>query len=154
MKKLTLSLLMLCAVFAAGAGAGRGQSALTPVISPPAWIQGEWHNSTESDSRRFEWFTFTTHGITLSEGMPLKKVVDFSRRYRGYRVKQTAGEKTYRVEFSKGKDSLVYEFRLCEAGACVGSLGDGLIYSVTRNERFVRGNTASLPGLLFRREGR
>jgi hypothetical protein len=149
--KLCLLLVVLCAAAGTDVGVARGQSASETMLNPPDWILGEWHNSAESDTRRWEQFTFTPHEITLTEGLPVKKVVDFSRKYKGYRLKETIEARTYRVELYKGKTSFVYEFKRGEADAYTAYLKDGLTYSVTRNKRVVRPHFTSIQGVLFRR---
>jgi hypothetical protein len=148
-----LMLVVLCAAASPDAGVARGQSASEALLNPPDWILGEWHNSAESDSRRWEQFTFTPHGIILTEGFPVKKVVVFGRQYRGYRVKETVGARTYRVELYRGKTSFVYEFKLVETDAYTAFMKGGLTYSVTRNNRVVRpyDPSPSSQDVLFRR---
>lgn len=148
-RKLWMMLIVLCA--AATAGLAQGQTASEGFLNPPDWIQGGWRNMAESDTRRKEMFSFTPHGITLTEGLvPVKKVVDFSREYEGYRVKETVEAtveaKTYRVEFYRSEDSFVYEFKLCEVGACK----TGMTYSITRNNRVVRSHITSIQHVLFK----
>lgn len=99
-------LMVLCAAAGTDAGIARGQAASEALLSPPDWIQGEWHNSAESNTRNWEQIAFTPHGVTLTKGLPVNRVVDSSRSYKDYGVKETVGAKTYQVEFTRaGKAS-------------------------------------------------
>ena len=62
-------------------------------------------------------------------------------------MRETVETKTYQVEFYRGKESFVYEFKLCEVDACK----NGLTYSITRNKRVVRSHVTSIQAVLFRR---
>jgi hypothetical protein len=80
----------------------------------PKWIKGTWHNSYESNTENFESWTFSHDSIFVVKGLLLKKSDKkcLNNDYSGYEMVEQSNDSLYRVDFSKGKETIVYEFRL------------------------------------------
>lgn len=152
MMKLCLNLLLLCMVVTTGANAARSQQASKALLNPPGWILGSWSNLAESNLDRLETFAFTADEISFTKGMLDKsKVVNFSSKFKGYKVKETVEPKTYRVEVHTDEDEFIYEFKLCEMDACKAFSGkEALTYSIIKNGKIIRTHMTSVQLVLFR----
>jgi hypothetical protein len=151
MMKLCLNLLALCAVMTGSANVGLSQHAPKALLNPPSWILGRWNNSAVSNLNDSETFTFTAGDISLEKGFDKIKAVNFSRKFKDYKVKETIEPKLYRVEFYKGKAELVYEFRVCETAAVKTFSGQAaLTYSIIKNKKVLRAHETSINLVLFR----
>jgi hypothetical protein len=130
----------------------RNQYVVTNLLNPPSWILGTWNNSRESNSDRFETFKFSTDDILFSRGLlDTSTIVNFHSKYEDYAVKEIIEPGLYRIEFSKGKNEIVFEFKLCELEHCkTPSTSGALTYSIIRNGRVVRAHETSIQHVLFR----
>ena len=79
----------------------------------PSWINGTWHNSLVSDTRKFVFWTFANDSIYIENGLHLKKSERkcLSQDYVGYRIAEYSDDSLYRVSFLKGFERAVYEFK-------------------------------------------
>jgi len=79
----------------------------------PSWINGTWHNSFESDTRKFVFWTFANDSIYIENGLHLKKSERkcLAQDYVGYIIAEYSDDKLYRVSFLKGFERAVYEFK-------------------------------------------
>ncbi len=80
----------------------------------PKWIKGTWHNSFESNSENFVFWTFYHDSVFIDKGLSMKGSDRrcLNKDYFGYKVVEQSNDSLYRVNFSKGKEIVVYEFRL------------------------------------------
>lgn len=82
----------------------------------PSWINGTWHsshNSFESDTRKFVFWTFANDSIYIEHGLHLNKSERkcLDQDYVGYRIAEYSNDSLYRVSFLKGFETAVYEFK-------------------------------------------
>lgn len=80
----------------------------------PKWIKGTWHNSYESNTENFVFWTFSHDSIFIDKGLLLKKSDRkcLNKDYSGYKMVEQSNDSLYRVDFSKGNETIIYEFRL------------------------------------------
>lgn len=135
--KVALNLLILCVVIIGGADLARSQTPSKALINPPGWILAEWTNMLESNANEIETITFAPGEINFSKGIADKrKVLNLSSKFKNYQTKETVEPKTYRVEFLRGENVFVYEFKLNDASP--GFSGrEVLTYSITKNQKVV-----------------
>lgn len=96
-----------------------------------SWINGTWENSLISDLRLTEIWTFDRDSIYVEKGMQgarIKKCL--SNDYPGYKQSQTTEGQLHHVTFSKGNDTVVYEFKQRDADFAGKPV---LTYSLTIN---------------------
>lgn len=79
----------------------------------PKWIKGTWHNSYESNTENFIFWTFSQDSIFIDKGPLLKKSARkcLNTEYSGYKIAEHSNDSLYRVDFSKGLETIVYEFK-------------------------------------------
>lgn len=84
-------------------------------MSLPKWILGGWHNSYESNTDRFVFWTFIHDSIFINKGLidfKNPKVESLNKMYNGYNIKPKSNDSVYRIEFSKPQNITIYEFKL------------------------------------------
>ncbi len=96
-------------------------SGLTPISSTygqditfPEWIEGTWHNSAESNTNNFEYWTFSNDKIYLTKGLPINKSnrVNLNDKYSEYKISIESNDSLCGVNFIKGNEIIFYEFKL------------------------------------------
>jgi hypothetical protein len=108
----------------------------------PKWIKGTWHNSYESNTDNFVFWTFSHDSIFIDKGLLLKKSDRkcLNTDYSGYKIAEHSNDSLYRVDFSKGLETIVYEFKLKKI---YYSEKPVLTYSVTINGVLKREHSTS-----------
>ena len=102
----------------------------------PSWINGTWHNSLESNTQRFVFWTFAKDSIFIENGLHLNKRERkcLAQDYAGYKIAEFSDDNMYRVTFSKGNETVVYEFKLIKDDEYGKSIGKPFFtYSLTIN---------------------
>jgi hypothetical protein len=80
----------------------------------PDWIKGTWNNSYESNTKNFEYWTFSNDSIYVNKGFPINKSnrTCFNEIYSDFKIKTETSESLFRLSFIKDKNLVTYEFRL------------------------------------------
>jgi len=101
-------------------------------ISFPEWIQGTWNNSYESNTNNFIFWTFLNDSIIIDRGLLLKKSDReiLNEKYSGYKTTNESNDSTYRINFFKGNENIIYEFKRQKVSYSDKSV---LTYSLTIN---------------------
>jgi hypothetical protein len=81
-------------------------------VTAPNWIIGTWHNLMESSTNNFVFWTFSHDSIFIDNGLNLNEGKCLNIDYAGYTKSEFLGDSLYQVNFSKGNQAIVYEFRL------------------------------------------
>ena len=100
-------------------------------LKNPSWINGSWQNSMTSDLRKSLTWTFDHDSIFIESGLPKSRIKKYlSLDYPGYKQTQFSDDRLYQVTFSRGNDTVVYEFKI----VIDRSLSKpALVYSLTIN---------------------
>ncbi len=108
----------------------------------PKWIKGTWYNSYESNTKNFVFWTFSHDSIFIDKGLLLKKNDRkcLNTDYSGYKLAEQSNDSLYRVDFSKGLETIVYEFKLKKVDYSKKPI---LTYSLTINGVLKRENSTS-----------
>lgn len=153
MKRLLINFLFLLCVFGVSVSIISAQSNEETTLKPPEWILGSWNNSANSDTRRFETFTFTKNEINVYRGFVKNaESLYLSEKFEGYKIKQTVESSLFRVEFSKDDKEYIYEFKLCETDTCKSFSRKALTYSISENGKIIAEHSESINLVLFKRE--
>jgi len=81
-------------------------------VTSPNWIIGTWHNLLESSSNNFIFWTFSNDSIFIDNGLNFSERKCLNKDYAGYTKSEFSGDSLYQVNFSKGNQAIVYEFKL------------------------------------------
>jgi hypothetical protein len=80
----------------------------------PKWIEGTWHNTAESDTENFVFWTFAHDSVCIDKGL-LLKISDrkcLNKDYAGYKITEYSNDRQYQVTFLKDNETIFYEFKL------------------------------------------
>lgn len=82
--------------------------------STPNWINGTWHNLLESNTNNFVFWTFSHDSIFIDNGLNLNERarICLNKKHAGYKKTEFLGDSLYQVNFTKGNQAFVYEFKL------------------------------------------
>lgn len=80
----------------------------------PKWIEGTWNNSYESDMNNFEYWTFNNDSIFIEKGFPSKisNKTCLNSKYSKYKTHIVSNDSLFRLNFTKDKEIVIYEFKL------------------------------------------
>lgn len=81
-------------------------------VKAPSWIVGTWHNLLESSTNNFVFWTFSNDSIFIDNGLNLSERKCLNMDYSGYTQSEFSSDSLYQVNFSKGNQAIVYEFKL------------------------------------------
>jgi hypothetical protein len=83
-------------------------------IKIPEWIKGTWNNSAESNTNNFEYWTFSNDSIYVIKGFPINKSTRtcLNKRYSDYKTNTETNDSLFRLNFTKYKELVIYEFKL------------------------------------------
>lgn len=114
----------------------------------PNWISGSWGNILISDLRNSVVWTFVHDSIYTETGLPNSRVRKcLSQGYPRYKQTTLSEGNLYRVTFSNGNDTVVYEFKRWNDS----SIGKPVLtYSLTINGNNKRDHTKSADLEFFR----
>jgi hypothetical protein len=149
MKKISKLVIACAVILVANFNSPQAQSNPENQFNPPKWIFGEWINRASTKAENIERIVFSKSEIEIVQALA-DIGTPFSRKYRKYQVNETAEGEVYRVTISKGKDELIYEFKLCPRDQCFITTGDALSYSITKNKKVVREHSTELNNVLIR----
>jgi hypothetical protein len=117
-------------------------SVLGQKISIPHWINGTWHNSNESDTENFEYWTFINDSIYVIKGLPINKSkrICLNEKYSDYKINSSTNDSLFRLEFIKDEEQILYEFKLLDVGYSENPV---LTYSILIDGAIKRQHTTS-----------
>jgi hypothetical protein len=83
-------------------------------VTAPSWIRGTWHNLLESNTNNFVYWTFSNDSIFIENGLNINESDRkcLNTEYAGYKKSEYSGDSLYQVNFTKGNQAVVYEFKL------------------------------------------
>jgi hypothetical protein len=107
MKRMLLILITIAGLIPFSIAFGQG-------MTIPKWINGTWHNSYESNTEYFVFWTFAHDSIFIDKGLLLKKSDRkcLNKDYSGYKITEHSTDSVYQVHFSKDDETSFYEFKL------------------------------------------
>ena len=112
----------------------------------PKWINGTWHNSFESHTKNFEFWTFSNDSIFLGKGF-LASTECLNVTYSAYKKTTIAGNSSYKVCYSKTNKRIVYEFKLRKISYVEKPV---ITYSLTINGVKIRSQSTTCTALLIK----
>ena len=118
-------------------------------VEIPMWIRGTWHNSAESSTKNFEYFTFSTTKVEYCEGFPKSKnnTHDLFDNYDSNKTKTVVNDSLFRISFKNNKESKIYEFKLIKVDYFDKPV---LSFSIKINGKTIREHLTSRQNLLTR----
>ena len=83
-------------------------------IKTPDWIKGTWNNSAESNTDNFEYWTFLNDSVFVIKGFPINKYnrTCLNEKYLEYRISTETNDSLFRMNFTRGNELVIYEFKL------------------------------------------
>lgn len=86
-------------------------------LALPHWIIGSWHNTYESNTNKFEFWTFRNDSILIINGLHPgldynKYGYSLNKKYANYDILKESNDSIYKLKFLNSQDSAFYEFKL------------------------------------------
>ena len=118
-------------------------------VEIPIWIRGTWHNSAESNTNNFVYFTFSTNKIEYCKGFPKSKnnTHNLFDSYDRNKTKTVVNDSLFRISFKNNKESKIYEFKLIKVDSFDKPV---LSFSIKINGKTIKGHSTSCQTLLTR----
>lgn len=117
-------------------------------LSFPEWIKGEWHNSAESNTNNFVFYSFYENQLTITHGVSFKNGHEMKTPYEKYSINERKDDSTYIVNLEKEKHSISYEFKLRKFDWTEEPV---LTYSISENGELKRDHLTSIQLVLTKR---
>jgi len=107
----------------------------------PSWISGTWHNSSQSNTNLFVYWTFSTNGVYLLRGLPNKKPICLNNEYDDFKIISEPIDSLFRFQYTSDGSLFIYEFKLQDVDYYETPV---LTWSLERDNRIVVQHTISL----------